>query len=104
MKERRNAMKKILLFTLLLIFVSLGSNVFAQVTITLGDGTATNTTTGSPTPYGTWYKNFRQQYLVHATELNDIGGGPGDINSIAFNVENVNECSPMPNFRIRIKE
>lgn len=104
MKERRNAMKKILLFTLLLIFVSLGSNLFAQVTITLGDGTATNTTTGSPTPYGTWYKNFRQQYLVLATELNDIGGGPGDINSIAFNVENVNECSPMPNFRIRIKE
>nr|MDK2850164.1 hypothetical protein [Candidatus Cloacimonadota bacterium] len=97
-------MKKILLFTLLLIFISLGSNVFAQVTITLGDGTATNTTTGTPTPYGTYYKNFRQQYLVLATELNDIGGGPGDINSIAFNVENVNECSPMPNFRIRIKE
>jgi len=97
-------MRKVLLFALLLIFISLSSNIFAQVTVTLGEGTATNTTSGVPAPYGTWYKNFRQQYLVRATELNDVGGGPGNINSIAFNVDALNTCSPMPNFRIRIKE
>ncbi|MDD3562187.1 MAG: carboxypeptidase regulatory-like domain-containing protein [Candidatus Cloacimonetes bacterium] len=97
-------MKRAIFLTMLLgfalgVFPSLG----AQVNITLGDGTATNTTTGSPAPYGTWYKNFREQYLVLASELNDAGGGVGNINSIAFNVQSLNNCSPMPNYRIRIK-
>ncbi|MCB5271707.1 MAG: carboxypeptidase regulatory-like domain-containing protein, partial [Candidatus Cloacimonetes bacterium] len=69
----------------------------------IGNGTATNTTTGSPAPYGTYMKNFRQQYLVLASELNDEGGGPGNIYSVGFNVQALNNCSPMPNYRIRIK-
>ncbi|MDD4233091.1 MAG: hypothetical protein PHY61_01855, partial [Candidatus Cloacimonetes bacterium] len=90
-------MRRLLLFTLLLILtLSLSSNIFAQVTVTVGDGTATNTTTGAPAPYGTWYKNFRQQFLVLANELNDVGGGPGNINSVAFNVSALNNCTPMP--------
>jgi len=97
-------MRRLLLFTLLtVLMISFCSSIFAQVTVTLGDGTGTNTTTGAPAPYGTWYKNFRQQYLVLATELNDIGGGPGNINSVAFDVQSLNECTPMPNFRIRMK-
>ncbi|HCM14947.1 MAG TPA: hypothetical protein DHW79_03180, partial [Candidatus Cloacimonas sp.] len=97
-------MRRLLLFTLLLILtLSLSSTIFAQVTVTVGDGTATNTTTGAPAPYGTWYKNFRQQFLVLANELNDVGGGPGNINSVAFNVSALNNCTPMPNFRVRIK-
>ena len=97
-------MRRLLLFTLLtVLMISFCSSIFAQVTVTLGDGTGTNTYTGAPAPYGTWYKNFRQQYLVLATELNDIGGGPGNINSVAFDVQNLNECTPMPNFRIRMK-
>ncbi|MCD8480216.1 MAG: choice-of-anchor D domain-containing protein [Candidatus Cloacimonetes bacterium] len=48
-------------------------------------------------------KNFRQQFLYLASEIEDAGGGAGPINSLAFNVENVNTCSPMPNFTIRIK-
>ncbi|MDD5317046.1 MAG: hypothetical protein PHX33_08530, partial [Candidatus Cloacimonetes bacterium] len=97
-------MRRLLLFTLLLILtLSLSSTIFAQVTVTVGDGTATNTTTGAPAPYGTWYKNFRQQFLVLANELNDVGGGPGNINSVAFNVSALNNCTPMTNFRVRIK-
>ena len=97
-------MRRLLLFTLLLILtLSLSSTIFAQVTVTVGDGTATNTSTGAPAPYGTWYKNFRQQFLVLANELNDVGGGPGNINSVAFNVSALNNCTPMPNFRVRIK-
>ncbi|HPL23479.1 MAG TPA: carboxypeptidase regulatory-like domain-containing protein [Candidatus Cloacimonadota bacterium] len=97
-------MKKTLLFALLLILgFSVISNVYAQVNVTIGSGTTTNTTTGPPAPYGTWYKNFRQQFLVLASEIEDAGGGPGNINSVAFNVENLNTCSPMPNYTIRLK-
>lgn len=97
-------MKRIIILTMLLILV-LGAytSLGAQVNITLGEGTGTNSTTGAPTPYGTYFKNFRQQYLVLASELNNIGGGVGNINSIAFNVGNLNNCSPMPNYRIRVK-
>lgn len=97
-------MKRVIFLTMLLGFVlGVFPNLSAQVNIILGDGTATNTATGSPAPYGTWYKNFREQYLVLASELNDVSGGAGNINSVAFNVQSLNNCSPMPNFRIRIK-
>ena len=97
-------MKKPLLFTLLLIFViGMFSNVYAQVNVTIGSGTSTNTTTGAPAPYGTYWKNFRQQFLLLATEIEDAGGGAGNINSVAFNVANLNTCSPMPNYTIRLK-
>ncbi|HOC96068.1 MAG TPA: carboxypeptidase regulatory-like domain-containing protein, partial [Candidatus Cloacimonadota bacterium] len=97
-------MRKTLLFALLLILgFGLISNVYAQVNVTIGSGTSTNTTTGAPAPYGTYWKNFRQQFLLLATEIEDAGGGPGNINSVAFNVENLNNCSPMPNYTIRLK-
>ncbi|MCK9332837.1 MAG: carboxypeptidase regulatory-like domain-containing protein, partial [Candidatus Cloacimonetes bacterium] len=55
------------------------------------------------TPYGTFYKNFRQQYLYTADEIYASGGVPGLINALAFNVADVGGCSPMPNYRIRVK-
>lgn len=97
-------MRKTLLFALLLILgFSVISNVYAQVNVTIGSGTSTNTETGVPAPYGTWYRNFRQQFLLLATEIEDAGGGAGNINSVAFNVANLNTCSPMPNYTIRLK-
>ena len=98
-------MKRTLVFALLLILgISFGSTVFAQaVPVTIGTGTDTNTTTGAPAPYGTWYKAFRQQYLIRASEFNNAGGGPGNMTSLAFNVSALNNCTPMTNFRIRLK-
>ncbi|MDD3104086.1 MAG: carboxypeptidase regulatory-like domain-containing protein, partial [Candidatus Cloacimonetes bacterium] len=87
-----------LIFALLMLVGSAFS-----VQITLGDGTASNGETGAPTPYGTWYKNFRQQYLILSSELIASGAGSGPINSLEFNVANINTCSPMPNFRIKLK-
>jgi hypothetical protein len=75
----------------------------AQTPITIGEGANANSTTGVPTPYGTYYKNFRQQYLYRASELITAGGTPGTITGIAFNVSNVNNCVAMPNYRIRLK-
>ncbi|MDZ4121373.1 MAG: choice-of-anchor J domain-containing protein, partial [Candidatus Cloacimonadaceae bacterium] len=66
--------------------------------VSIGADTTVNTTSGTPTPYGTFYKNFRQQYLYTAAEIFAAGGAPGLISALAFNVENVNTCSPMPNF------
>jgi hypothetical protein len=93
-----------LLFMLLILGLGLCSGLFAQVNITIGEGTTTNITTGAPTPYGTYFKNFRQQYLYTATDIENAGGGAGPINSLAFNVQAVNTISPMPNFSIKIKQ
>ncbi len=73
------------------------------MTVSIGDGTATNTVTGVPTPYGTYYKNFHQQYLWTADEILNEGGDSGMITSVGFNVQAVNNCSPMPNYTIRLK-
>ena len=73
------------------------------IVITIGDGTATNTPTGAPTPYGTWYKNFRQQYMFKADELQALGAEQGLFTCLAFEVSSVNNCSPMPDYTIRFK-
>jgi hypothetical protein len=103
--QGEKAMKRLLLISLLVIFgLAAVSGLFAQATVTIGEGTAVNTTTGSPTPYGTYFKNFHQQYLLRASEIQDAGGGNGNINSISFNVENLNTISAMPNFTIKLKQ
>lgn len=71
--------------------------------VSIGDGTAVNTTSGTPTPYGTYYKNFHQQYLFTAAEILAAGGAPGLISALSFNVQAVNNCSPMPNYTIKLK-
>ena len=97
-------MKKTMLFVLLLtlLFGAL-TNLNAQVEITIGDGTATNSTTGAPSPYGTWYKSFRQQFLYRADEFTNAGAAPGLISALGFNVQDLDTCTPMTNFTIRMK-
>jgi hypothetical protein len=97
-------MKKPLLFTMLLILVlGVFSNLNAQVDITIGDGTSTNTSTGAPAPYGTWYKAFRQQYLYRADDFIAAGAAPGMISALSFNVLDLDTCTPMTNYTIRLK-
>ncbi|MCB5233642.1 MAG: carboxypeptidase regulatory-like domain-containing protein [Candidatus Cloacimonetes bacterium] len=115
---REHIVRTRLLFVLLILSLNLaglyGTNIMTHanqglnrdnetVEIELGDGTQSNTMSGAPTPYGTYYKSFRQQYLIKASELITMGGGTGNIQSLAFNVASVNNCSPMPNYRIRLK-
>jgi hypothetical protein len=95
--------KKIIFLFLMIVF---GTNLFvnAQGTITIGTGTAANSTTVHPTPYGTYYKNHRVQYMYLASELAAAGLVSGNITAIAFNVSNLNLCSSMPNFTIKAKQ
>ncbi len=74
-----------------------------SLVVSIGDGTAVNGTSGYPTPYGTYYKNFHQQYLFTAAEILAAGGAPGPITSLAFNVQALNTCSPMQNYTIKLK-
>jgi hypothetical protein len=69
----------------------------------IGTGTTTNTDTGAPAPYGTFYKAFRQQLLYRADDFFAAGATPGMISGLAFNVQDVSTCSPMPSYTIRLK-
>jgi parallel beta-helix repeat protein len=93
-------MKKLLFILIAFVFLIPSNSSFGQTTVELGSGTLSNGTTGVPTPYGTYYKNHRQQYLILATELDALGVPAGALSALAFNVANVNTCSPMPNFTI----
>ncbi|MDD3235761.1 MAG: choice-of-anchor D domain-containing protein, partial [Candidatus Cloacimonetes bacterium] len=97
-------MKKTLLLTVFLVLLmGMMSSLFAQNIVTIGDGTTTNTTTGAPAPYGTWYKAFRQQLLYKASDFTAAGATPGLISALSFNVQALDTCSPMLNYTIRLK-
>ena len=80
---------------LLICILALVLGLYA-VEVTIGSGTTFNGSTGSPSPYGGYYKNERDQYLITVGELNDAGGGAGDINSLAFNVQALNSVGARP--------
>lgn len=102
---RRIAMRKALLLAMFaFLFLGMVGSLIAQANVTIGSGTGVNTTSSAPTPYGTFYKNFRQQYLILASEIEDAGGGAGNINSVAWEVQNLNTCVAMPNFTIKMKQ
>jgi hypothetical protein len=71
--------------------------------VEVGNGTTTNTNLGAPAPYGTFYKAFRQQFLYTTADLYAAGAAPGLISALAFNVSDLDTCSPMPNYTIRVK-
>jgi gliding motility-associated-like protein len=62
-----------------------------------------NTFTTYPTPYGNWYTNGRNQYLIQKSDLNAAGITAGKLNSIAFNILSLNGSSTKYNsFSIKI--
>jgi PKD repeat protein len=90
--------KKLLLWLLLL----LGTYANAQL-VTVGTGTAANTTTTYPAPYGNWYWGAKNQYLIRASELNALGiTASSNITSLAFNVTTV-QGTPLTDFTIKLK-
>lgn len=61
----------------------------ATMSAILGTGTASNTSTTWPAPYGNWYTSAKHQFLFTATELNAAGITSGKINQIDFNVSSI---------------
>ena len=76
-------------FILLVTILALTLGLFAAEVV-IGTGTSYNGDREHPSPYGNWFKNNRDQYLVTVDELNYAGGEAGNINSLAFNVQALN--------------
>lgn len=79
--------------------------VFEEVytTVQIGASNLYNTYAGVHTPYGSQSRAYRQQYLLTSDELVDAGAGAGSFLSLAFEVRSVNNCPPIPNYKIRLK-
>ncbi len=71
-------------------------------TATIGTGTATNTGTSYPAPYGNWYWGAKHQMLFTAAELNAQGITGGQISSLAFDVATVGSTQNFQNFEIKM--
>jgi len=61
-----------------------------------------NSASDYPTPYGNWYWGNKEQYLILASELQNLGFFNGIISSLEFNVLNLNNCASLNNYYISI--
>ncbi|MGZ5220289.1 MAG: T9SS type A sorting domain-containing protein, partial [Chitinophagaceae bacterium] len=68
----------------------------------VGTGSIVNSATSYPSPYGNFYKGARHQFLVLASELTAAGLIAGNVNSISFNVTNLNTSGAFINHNIAI--
>lgn len=62
----------------------------AQMDISIGTGTTGNADDDFPCPIQDWFEGARSQYLYLASELSAAGMGPGTIQSVKFNVLDLN--------------
>ncbi|MDF1672157.1 MAG: PKD domain-containing protein [Vicingaceae bacterium] len=77
-------------------------NDLYSATIVVGTGTATNATGSYPAPYGNFFWGAKHQFLITAAELNTAGMTAGNINNMAFVVDQANGI-PLTGFTISMK-
>jgi hypothetical protein len=96
--------KSYLIIALLSVCLLASVTLTAQTFIQIGSATTHNgAATDDPTPYGTYYKNFRQQYLYTASEIRAAGGRAGNITSLGFYIFSLNGITAVPSYTIRLK-
>jgi hypothetical protein len=71
------------------------------LTAEIGQGTITSSD-AETTPFGTEYRNGRNQFLIKAEELQSAGLQCGIIKSLAFNVNTASESDTISNFKINL--
>ncbi len=69
---------------------------------TFGNGVVTNSPTGYPSPFANYYWGNKEQYLILASELHNMGISAGPISKVAFDVDNLNSCPTLGEFKISI--
>lgn len=69
---------------------------------TIGTGLASNSNSSYPAPFSNWYTSSAQRYLYTVAELNAAGFFAGKIDSIGWNVTNINNISTFHNFTIKM--
>lgn len=70
--------------------------------VSVGTGTMVNNSTTLPAPFAYTTKKAKEQYLYTAAELNAAGLNQGTINSLAFNIDDVNANVTMGVYRVSI--
>ncbi len=81
------------------------TNCITSNQIQIGSGTSSSSGTSYPCPYGHWFRNTRQQYLVTAAELLGQGMVAGKISSLSFIVNSIPSgyIGTLPNYKISLK-
>ena len=87
----------------LLLLLSAQFTARAQTSWQIGNGTASNSSTGYPCPYGQWYSGMRTQFLYTAAEMTAAGMTAGSIDQMAFNVISLNNMQAMQSVTMSIK-
>lgn len=91
------------LVMLALLMLVTGGSVSAQSFAIVGTGTASNTSTGYPAPYGRYYYGARHQFLVTAAQLTAAGIPAGaTISSLGFNVTATNSAGAHTGFQVKV--
>jgi len=86
---------------LMLIFTSTVG--FSQTFSIVGTGTASNTSTGYPAPFGNYYYGARHQMFVTAAQLSAAGITAGSsIGSVGFNVSATNASDPLVGWNVKV--
>lgn len=70
---------------------------------TIGTESSYNSSGNYPAPYGNWYWGAKHQFLIKQSELMQLGFMGGNIFSLAFDVQSVNNCAPLQDFYIKMK-
>lgn len=68
----------------------------------VGNGTAVNTTTTYPAPYGNWWSSVKHQFLFRASELTAAGISGGKIDRLDFNVSAINGITTYHQYTINM--
>ncbi len=74
----------------------------ASLAAIVGTGTATNSATNWPAPYGNWYTSAKHQFLFKATELIAAGITGGKIDQLDFNVIQINGITTYHEYTINM--
>src|SRR5690554_3507599 len=83
------------------LFLSWGGN--AQTTVTIGTGTGSNGASASPAVFANYYYGNKIQILYEASELLTGGATANSyINSVAFDVDNLNSVPTLVNFTVKV--
>jgi hypothetical protein len=69
---------------------------------TVGSSNSVNSGTSFPAVYGNYYWGTRNQFLITAADLTAAGISEGDLQSLAFEVTNTNNCPALDGFTIKI--
>ncbi|MEZ5017928.1 MAG: T9SS type A sorting domain-containing protein [Flavipsychrobacter sp.] len=90
------------LAAIITVLFSLSMTATAQTDFKIGNGTAVNSSTGTPSPIHDWYDGDKHQFLYLASEMQAAGMGPGIITAIKWDVKNTNGQGTVPGYTVSI--